>query len=510
MTSRGASASEVTEHHVVVLGGGPAGCAAAVLLAGEGHDVALVRPAAPPAGPLAQSIPPSATKILAELGMTAGVTAAGFHPNSGNTVWWAGREAARETFEDEKTGFHVDRGSLEGALGAAAVAAGVRLVEMPARSVEESEEGWTVLCTGAGSRALELRAPWVLDATGRKGLLARREGRVLDHHTATLALVRRWRHPGGFPGAESTHTLVESYPDGWAWSVPLDAEIRCFTAMVDPRHLDLSHGDLDAALEGELEKAARVGAVREGAEPCGPAWACPASLYTATRFGRPGALLVGDAGSFIDPLSSFGVKKALSSGWLAGVTVHSALVDSPAEEMAVRFFDEREREVYRRYRARSADFFEECAAAYAHEYWRSRATAARDAGGVTRDARDPDVGQDDGVAAPEARDALERIRALPALQAVQGRSLRRVELPTVVGHRIKLETHLATDRAPRGLRWVRSVDLTRVIEIAPRHGEVPDGWAAYNAGAPAVTLPDYLAALATAFAAGLLEHEDGA
>ena len=32
-------------------------------------------------------------------------------------------------------------------------------------------------------------------------------------------------------------------------------------------------------------------------------------------------LLAGDAGSFIDPLSSAGVKKALASAWLAAVAV---------------------------------------------------------------------------------------------------------------------------------------------------------------------------------------------
>jgi hypothetical protein len=54
------------------------------------------------------------------------------------------------------------------------------------------------------------------------------------------------------------------------------------------------------------------------------------------------------------------------------------------------------------------------------------------------------------------------------------------------------------------------VDLIRLVDIAPHHRHVPDGWIAYNAGAPAVTLPDYLTALATAFAAGLLEHEGAA
>jgi hypothetical protein len=77
-----------------------------------------------------------------------------------------------------------------------------------------------------------------------------------------------------------------------------------------------------------------------------------------------------------------------------------------------------------------------------------------------------------------------------------------------VGHRIVLDRHLASDRAPDGLRYVRNVDLRRVVEVAPLHAEVPLGWAAYNTSAPAVTLPDYLAALATAFVAGLLEHRD--
>ena len=44
-------------------------------------------------------------------------------------------------------------------------------------------------------------------------------------------------------------------------------------------------------------------------------------MYDATRFVDGDVLLVGDAGSFLDPLSSAGVKKALASGWLAAVAV---------------------------------------------------------------------------------------------------------------------------------------------------------------------------------------------
>ena len=66
------------EFDVLVLGGGPAGTAAATLLAQRSHRVALVRPTNTPAGALAESIPPSARRLLSELGVLKATDAAGF------------------------------------------------------------------------------------------------------------------------------------------------------------------------------------------------------------------------------------------------------------------------------------------------------------------------------------------------------------------------------------------------------------------------------------------------
>lgn len=493
-------------HDVLVLGGGPAGCAAATLLARRAHRVALVRPFTPPGAGLAESIPPSARRVLEELGALEAVDDAGFHPNRGNAVWWAGGPLRREEFASDTEGFHTDRASLESVLVSVAEAAGVHVHHSTtARSAERNEDEWIVACSGESGGG-ELSAPWVVDATGRHGFLARPD-RVPDRSTTTLALVRRWRKPGGWSDDLEHHTLVESYERGWAWSLPLSPELRCVTAMIDQRHTNAAGLELDGLLDAELDRTIHVGATRHGAEPVGSAWACPASLYTSDRFARRGLLLAGEAGSSIDPLSSFGVKKALSSGWLAGIAAHTALVDPTMADAAVDFFDRREREVYHRYRAISAGFFEEGAEAYGTEFWTARAEAARTfSDDVALGERDPDrLGTDVPKAAILA--AFEELKARERLSASRGRSVTAVERAAIDGHRIVLKEHLATDAYPEGLRFWRGVDLFLLVEVAPKHAEVPDGWTAYNAVAPPVTLPDYLTALATAFAAGLLEHE---
>jgi hypothetical protein len=109
----------------------------------------------------------------------------------------------------------------------------------------------------------------------------------------------------------------------------------------------------------------------------------------------------------------------------------------------------------------------------------------------------------------EVRRAFEEIRSRERLLARLGASLRVFERPGIEGHRIVLQDHLGSEAFPEGMRWVRGVDLTRLVELVPEHDDVPEAWTAYNAVSAPVSLPDYLTALATAFAAGFLRHEAG-
>ena len=461
-------------------------------------------------------------------------------PNEGNTVWWADMPGRDERFASQERGVHADRAALEAIFHGVAREAGVRLrTDGPVVEAAAEPDGWRV-ATASGS----CRARWVLDASGRAGVLARRGFRIRERGIATLALIGRWTADPDRPAPDPGCTLIESYRDGWAWSVPTAARTRCVTAMVDPRRTRLSR---ELGLEGmwrtELAKAARLAERLGGGRLAGPVRACPASLYGATSHGRAGLLLVGDASSFIDPLSSYGVKKALASAWLAGIVTHTALEDEAMTGPACDLYDDREREVYRTYRALSVPFFEQAAAAHDHPFWASRLAAAREAGshvaggdgegtdgegaGIAQTVQTPDlpVGATPGAPAvgepgdrsladtrveaflgsPAVRSAYETIRALPSVRFRRGAALASVELPAVVDDRIALEPHLVSERLPGGARHVRNVDLRRIVEAAPAFNQVPDIYEAYNGhGAPA-PLPDFLAALALTVGAGFLE-----
>jgi 2-polyprenyl-6-methoxyphenol hydroxylase-like FAD-dependent oxidoreductase len=98
-------------------------------------------------------------------------------------------------------------------------------------------------------------------------------------------------------------------------------------------------------------------------------WTCDASIYDSTRAADEGVLLVGDAASFIEPLSSAGVKKSLLSAWRAAVVANTCLANPALAGAALDLYVARERQVYADCMRRSNAFFAEAAAAYGTPFW---------------------------------------------------------------------------------------------------------------------------------------------
>jgi 2-polyprenyl-6-methoxyphenol hydroxylase-like FAD-dependent oxidoreductase len=490
--------SVVAPHEVAIIGGGPAGAAAANLLAAWGHRVVLVHRSADAQRPaLAESIPPSCRKLFAALGVLEAIDAAGFERSSGNTVWWGHDEVRCEMFEGAP-GYQVERSRFDALLRGEATAAGAELQDGVVGAVRNSAGtgGATLVCTDERT----FPAEFVLDCSGRAGVVARRAWRVsVTGHPRTVGLVGVWRCVNGWPDVEPTHTLVESYGDGWAWSVPLSRDTRYLTTMVDPHRTELARGRpaRDVYL-AELRKArhlARLSAV--ASMETGP-WGCDASVYASRTYAQAPFLLVGDAASFVDPLSSFGIKKALASAWLASIAVHTALRNPAMTTAALDFFAARERDMAVTLLDQARAYFGDAAAAHRHPFWIDRADPIELPAQVEPDVR---ALRDD----PRVQRAFAAIRSHARLLLRPGAAVRAEPRPMVRGREIVLEDRLFTPSLPGGVRFLRDVDVVGILGLVSEHDQVPALFDTYNHRFPPVALPDFLGALAVMLAFGVAD-----
>ncbi len=474
---------------MLVIGGGPAGCAAASLLARWGHSVTLIAKPAGQTPDLGESVPPSTRKLFEVLGVHAAIETAPFVPSTGNTVWWGTDTPRVELFTGVGHGWQVTSAALSAILVEHAKQSGVQTAWVRAETPDIAPDS----------------ATFVLDCTGRTGLLARGRGlRLYDSRYRTVAMVGVWRRERGFELPDPSHTLIESYDGGWAWSVPRSLQERFVAVMVDPRTTMVSSGDMAGLKPGpadpkrglpgpstaglalyreQLNRTRHIGRIIvAGTLTTGPT-GFDASMYYATRYVDDNILLVGDAASFLDPLSSAGIKKALASGWLAAVAVHTALTKPAMRDTALAFFAAREAEVYASFRAMTERFFSEAAAGHAHPFWSDRS--------------DEPASPADRLAAGAA---FERLRQAPDLRLARGSGIIVEPRPAVRGAEIVLEPHLVSGDQDAGIRYAFDVDLLALIDLAPAYTSVPGLFAAYNQRHAPVALPDFLAALATVLA----------
>jgi 2-polyprenyl-6-methoxyphenol hydroxylase-like FAD-dependent oxidoreductase len=449
---------------VLVLGGGPAGCAAASLLARWGHQVVLRTRAASAGAPLVESIPPSTRKLFDTIGLRAAIDGAGFVRSSGHTVWWGSGAARVERFADGELGWQVLRSDFEAQLLAHCSSAGV--------AIEHARVSPTIVNSAEHA--------FLIDGTGRSGVVARARGLRVPDPGRIVALTAMWQSTKPFAVPEPSHTLIESYEGGWAWSAPESPHRRVVAMMVDPATSGLAR-DVSAReiYLHELKKSVHLATMVEGATLVDGPSGWDASMYHATRYVDNNVLLVGDAASFVDPVSSV---------WLAAVAVNTCLRRPAMRDAALGFFAARETEVYAALKTATLGALADAASSHAHPFWADRAAV------------DASEHSPDGPVPIDASAEFDRVRREPALRMQRAPDLRLEDRAAVNGDEIVLEPRLVSDRHHRGTRYAFGVDLFAVVELAPSQSSVPDLLTAYNQRCPPVALPDLLAALSTALA----------
>jgi flavin-dependent dehydrogenase len=323
-----------------------------------------------------------------------------------------------------------------------------------------------------------------------------RQHRTYEDGLRGQALIGLWR-AADWPLADAGHTLVESWPDGWGWSVPASAERRYVGVVVDGRSSGLARSaTFQSTYRAAVARMRRLFEVVGGAALEG-AWACDASVYHSRRCAGPHHLVAGDAASFIEPLSSFGVKKALASGWTAAIAAHTILRHPGRARLAADFFADWERRAYVTSLQRSREYAQEAWSRYRTPFWDARAAVAAPAAFAT--SVDPETLLDSA----DVHATFERLRSgAPSLQVSP--SLRTVSRPLIRGGEIVAEDAVAFGSGDGAVRYVRDIDVLTIVQLTADITDVGAVISGYIERHGEVALPTLLATISLLVARGVL------
>lgn len=304
---------------VVVVGAGPAGCAAALSAArtvGPSGVLLLDRSEFPRDKVCGDGIAAEALADLAGLGVDLGHLTAGYPPITRLRLTGpAGGVADRNLPDAVRV---IPREVFDARLVAAVRAPGVQVRSAHVRGLRPTADGWLV-DTRPRSTDPEndtaghpVRARVVIGADGAHSMVRRH---LLGDRPARTALAIRG-YPAARAGQDLTQliTMTGEHWPAYAWSFPLG----------DGR-ANIGYGELlTGAAVTKLDLLARLDRLLPGAtaDPA-VAWrAHPLPLSPARPAVPDGSvLLVGDALSLVNPLSGEGIFYAVRSGALAGASI---------------------------------------------------------------------------------------------------------------------------------------------------------------------------------------------
>lgn len=308
---------------VIVVGGGPAGGAAAISCAARGLRTMLFERELFARERPGETLHPGIEPLLSQLGVAdrLGQVVGARHPG----IWIEWNGARRfEPFGGDASGpwagFQVWRQDFDALLISRAREVGVD-VRRPCAVT--GTDGRNAVATAQGP----VTARILVDATGRARWLAR----ALDIASPARSprfLARYGYAQGSCPERDDAPLLIGD-ARGWTWTARVRQNTDHGTYQWTRLAFDAIEPDANW-MPGEFRALTSLGRSR-GAD---------VTWRIADEVARPGWFMVGDAAAMLDPTSSHGVLKAIMSGMMAGHLIAAVLRGAaPAEEAAAAYRD---------------------------------------------------------------------------------------------------------------------------------------------------------------------------
>lgn len=306
---------------VVVVGGGPAGCATALWAGRRGLRVQLLHRPDRDAYRPGETLHPGIEPLLRQLGAEQALLGPGFPRHAGHTVEWSGGRSFQAYGNDATgpwLGFQACRQTLDHGLRATVRQAGITMTETTRVDPVVIRDGNVA---GVRHSSGVTRASVVVDAAGARHWLARRL--CLELRRCSPRLVARYGLVSGELPGRRTVPLLAADEGGWTWMAPVGSQRVAWVR--------LRVGGAQRRRTGVPSALARFG-------PCSRTGGADVTWRCVPATAGPGYVLVGDAAFVLDPLSSHGVLHAVMSGMMAAeMTAKSLLGGVPAAVTAAAY-----------------------------------------------------------------------------------------------------------------------------------------------------------------------------
>ncbi len=359
--------SQVAEQafDVVVLGAGPAGCAAALALRAQGIERVLIVDRARPAAFIpGESATPDIAMVLAALRLDPDLGRLGALPYFGNLSAWGGAPQL-SLFGRRGQGWHLDRTQFEVWLRRETASRGVTIA-CPAqlRTIARRGDGWDMEIESFGA----VRARIVVDAAGRRAPLATRLG--AKRHKLDDLVALAVRIPLVERSGLQSFSFVESFADGWWYTAPVPSGERVVMLMTD-RDIARTYRDSEtfvSAWHSAPELSRRIAPPERGVRP---------RIFAAhsghlDHGAGEGWITAGDALLSLDPLASSGLSGAFNDAIAAAAAVADML--NGGDQSAA--YSQRANATLRRYQAGRAAYYGLERRWPTHSFWARRVRPA--------------------------------------------------------------------------------------------------------------------------------------
>ncbi|MEM7029312.1 MAG: FAD-dependent oxidoreductase [Chloroflexota bacterium] len=298
-------------YDAVIIGGGTAGATTAFRLAQRGKRVAIIeRQAHAPPFKIGEGLPPTINPLLKELGLLSELEAGPHQRVYGNRSVWGSDQIQSQDFifQPYGDGWHLDRVAFDDLLRNLAQQAGADIWwSSRLLSSHYCDNHWQLEVTTKDQQSV-FEAPWVVDATGRSAIFARRMNIQRNRDDRLIAFVQRFER---VDEDQDATTLIESFAQGWWYTAALPQNQRVVVMLTDDDTEAMTATRTEDGFRDLLGRTKHISTQLRDAQSQGNLSSSPAGGSRLEKFEGIGWLSVGDAAMAFDPLSSQGILTAL-------------------------------------------------------------------------------------------------------------------------------------------------------------------------------------------------------